>query len=592
MKNIKTAIIAGAIALAAIVAAVIIIVTSGSKGGLYVVSVTGGVNVSNTSEGTSLDAEADMELTSGDVLSIGEESTCTLAYKTAKNDGSNYMVVLSNSQLFITDDFNGKEDAEIYLNRGTVISSNAGDSDFNANIRTSNCGVETARSVNIITYAIGEDSSYTDVASMGGNVYIQLYDDQGNSVNEREPLGPKMKGRIVSGSDGPYFRYLNTEAKLSDFPAQTLRELFGISSLVQLEYTSSEIKEAYDAIPKEEKAENEPDVLEELPVPSGDGTIQTAETIATEPTEETTTTLMITESETETESETTTTVTTTVTSETTSDSSEDTEPDDTEPDETEEPDESGDKLHVYVIIDGEIYEQEVAYGESAVQPADPVISGKKFIGWDNSFENITADTTISALFEESDDTDTSGSGGTHTVTVVIGDKVTTQEVNDGEAANIPSSITLEGYTFKGWDTDYSHVTSDITVSAILEPMSCNVTFIVDGTRYYTSVSYGGTASAPVTPSANSLGQSFIGWDKDLSGITSDTTITALYDTSVKSYTVTFIVEGVSYTQTVESGNAAIPPYAPETNAEGLMFRGWDRDYSSINSDTTITAVYS
>ena len=95
------------------------------------------------------------------------------------------MVVLSNSQLFITDDFNGKEDAEIYLNRGTVISSNAGDSDFNANIRTSNCGVETARSVNIITYAIGEDSSYTDVASMGGNVYIQLYDDQGAECSPR-----------------------------------------------------------------------------------------------------------------------------------------------------------------------------------------------------------------------------------------------------------------------------------------------------------------------------------------------------------------------------------------------------------------------
>ncbi len=596
MKNIRTAVIAGLIAIAAIVAAIIIIVSGNAKKGLYITSVSGDVSVSNSDNGTSEAVSAEQKLSQGDIITVSEGGSATLTYRTSKNKDTNYLVVLPGSQVFVTDKFKGKEDAELYLNRGTVISSNSEDLGAVVNIRTANSGVGTACAVSTVSYVIGEESNYTEVSSLGGNVYIQLYDDQGDAVNNSEPLGPARKARIISGKNGPYFAYLNENSSPSDYDAHQLRELFTISSYVKLSFTSEELKAAYDAIPKEDKSENEPEDLDTVTTPSISeaATIQTADTITTDElsseTDETVTTIITSES-----SDTTTEATTTTTAETTTTTASEEETETEEPDDYDDNDPDNDFdadiYTVYVVIDGVTTEQEVFAGGNAVQPADPIIDGKKFIGWDGSFNNITSDTTITALFEDAD-TGSSAEEGSHTVTVIIGSNTTTQTVKDGEAANIPATITLEGYTFKGWDKDFSKVTSDMTVTAILEPMSCNVTFIVDGVKYFTTVSYGGTAAAPVTPGSNSQGQSFAGWDKSLSNITGDTTITAIYETpSKKTYTVTFIVDGVSYTQTVEEGSAAVAPSAPGTNSEGKTFLGWDQDYSNISSDTTIVAVY-
>lgn len=594
MKNMRTAVIAGAIAIAAIAAAIIIIVSGNAKNGLYITAVSGDVSVSNSDSGTSEAVSAEQKLSQGDIITVSEGGSATLTYRTGKNRSTNYLVVLPGSQVFVTDKFKGKEDAELYLNRGTVISSNSEDLGAVVNIRTANSGIGTACAVSTVSYVIGEENNYTEVSSLGGNVYIQLYDDQGDAVNNSEPLGPARKARIISGKNGPYFAYLNENASPSDYDAQQLRELFTISSYVKLVFTSEELKAAYDAIPKEDKSENEPEDLDSVTTPSISeaATIQTAETITTDElsseTDETVTTIITSET-----SETTTTETTTTASETatTTEETEDTEDTDDYDDNDPDDDFDADIYTVYVVIDGVTTEQEVFAGGNAVQPADPIIEGKKFIGWDGSFNNITSDTVITALFED-DDTGSSAEEGYHTVTVVIGSNTTTQSVKDGEAANIPATITLEGYTFKGWDKDFSSVTSDMTVTAILEPITCNVTFIVDGVKYFTTVSYGGTAAAPVTPGSNSQGQSFTGWDKSLSNITSDTTITAVFESGAKkTYTVTFIVDGVTYTQTVEEGSAAAAPSAPATNSEGKTFLGWDQDYSNITSDITIYAVY-
>lgn len=612
MKNFKTAVIAGAVAVIAIIAAIIIVVVSGKSRGLYISSVTGTVSISNSESGTSVEASANTKLGQGDIVTVSENSSCTLVYRTSKNkDDTNYMTLLQKSQIFVTDKFSGKENSEIYLNRGSIISVNSESLGATALVRTSNSQITTDCAVSVISINLGEEDNYTEVVSAGGNVYIQLYDEQGDAVNKSEPLGPGRKARVVSGDSGPYFAYLNETADLSEFNSHILRELFTVSSYVKLDFTSEEIKAAYDAIPKEEK-ESEPDNLNEVTTPaiSEAKTIQTANTLATDESGSVTseeTTVITSESEISSdESESETTVTTTAQTETTTETmpTENTESEVSETDEFVEESVNNDGyLTVYVVIDDEITEQEVKYGENAVQPADPIVEGKKFVGWDGSFNNITENTTISAIFEDSsDNTETSSSSDdseTHTVTVIIGSNTTTQTVADGESANIPSTVTLEGYTFKGWDTDYSNVTSDITVKAILEPVSCSVTFIVDGVRYYTTVSYGGTAAAPVAPKTNSEGAEFEGWDKSLSNITGDTTITAIFSsktttadtTSTAKYTVTFIIDGVSYTQTVEEGNAAVAPNAPNVNSEGKTFLGWDKDYSNITSDTTITAIY-
>lgn len=563
MRNMRSAVIAGAVALAAIIAAIVIVAVGNSNKGLYLTGSTGDVSVSNSDKGTSVPAEENMKLSQGDVVTVSEGGSCILSYRTSKNkQDTNYMVVLPESQVFVTDKFKGSSDSELYLNRGTVISSNSEDLGASANIRTANAGVGTACSVSVVSYVIDEEANYTEISSLGGNLYIQLYDDQGSAVNESEPLGPARKARVVSGKNGPYFAYLNENASPSDYTSEQLRQLFNISSYVNLEFTSEELKAAYDAIPREEKSADEPEDLDSVTTPSISEahSIQTADTITTD---------TGTESDTDTEttvitSETTEYTTTTTVSETTADTEdteEDTEEDtDTETEDTEEDtdteyeetyddsendydnDFESDIYTVYVVIDGVTTEQEVFAGMNAVQPADPVIEGKKFIGWDGSFNNITSDTTITALFEDSSSGDSS-------------------------------------------DTS--------SVSEASEPISCNVTFVVDGIKYFTTVNYGGTAAAPVTPGADSQGRSFVGWDRSLSNITGDTTITAVFESApaVQKYTVTFIVDGVSYSQTVEAGSSAVAPPAPQVNSEGKQFLGWDTDYSNIQSDTTVVAVY-
>ena len=80
-------------------------------------------------------------------------------------------------------------------------------------------------------------------------------------------------------------------------------------------------------------------------------------------------------------------------------------------------------------------------------------------------------------------------------------------------------------------------------------------------------------SAAIEPTAPEReGYAFIGWDKDFSNVTEDMTVTAQY--SANSYTITYTINGEEYTaQTYEFGAAVS---APEyTVPEGHTFSGWD-----------------
>ena len=67
--------------------------------------------------------------------------------------------------------------------------------------------------------------------------------------------------------------------------------------------------------------------------------------------------------------------------------------------------------------------------------------------------------------------------------------------------------------------------------------------------------------------------------------------TVTYEVPKATYTVTFKDwDGtVLKTQTVEEGSSATPPSNP--NREGYIFVGWDKSYSNITANTTITALY-
>jgi len=106
-----------------------------------------------------------------------------------------------------------------------------------------------------------------------------------------------------------------------------------------------------------------------------------------------------------------------------------------------------------------IAKQVVDKGDSAAAPSNPKKDGYKFASWDKGFSNITADTTVTAQWNK-----------IHIVTFVDHDasELKVQKVENGKKAMAPKNPKRDGYTFTGWDVDFSVVTSDMTVVAQYE----------------------------------------------------------------------------------------------------------------------------
>ena len=229
-----------------------------------------------------------------------------------------------------------------------------------------------------------------------------------------------------------------------------------------------------------------------------------------------------------------------------------------------------------------IAEVKVEEGKSAVKPDDPIREGYTFTGWDKSFDNVTSDLTVTAQYAIN----------VFTVTFVdYNDAVLkTQKVEWGKAATAPSDPTREGYTFKGWDKDFSTITADLTVKAQYTINVYTVTFLdKDGNTLKTEkVEYGKAATAPEAPVVE--GWTFAGWDKAFNVVKSDLTVQATY-TKNPVYTVTFVDwDGSTIAEVkVEEGKSAVKPDDPIR--EGYTFTGWDKSFDNVTSDLTVTAQY-
>ncbi len=231
--------------------------------------------------------------------------------------------------------------------------------------------------------------------------------------------------------------------------------------------------------------------------------------------------------------------------------------------------------------DGSVLKTEsVDYSSAATAPSDPSRTGYTFTGWNIVFTNITADTTITAQYTIN----------SYDVTFkdYDGSVLKTESVDYSAAATAPSDPKRTGYTFTGWNMDFTNITSDTTVTAQYELLYAVVFNDYDGTKIgIDSVTYGSAATAPSAPERT--GYTFTGWNMDFSNITSDTTVTAQY--TIITYAVIFkdFDGSVLKTDSVDYASAATAPSDPERT--GYTFSGWDIDFSNITSDTTVTAQY-
>ena len=139
--------------------------------------------------------------------------------------------------------------------------------------------------------------------------------------------------------------------------------------------------------------------------------------------------------------------------------------------------------------------------------------------WDHNGKNITADTTITAVYTLNK----------YTVTFVAdGKTVETQSVEYGKDAALPKVPAKVGHdqTEPYWDHDGKNITADTTITAVYNINKYTVIYVA-GDRIISTqtITHGGNTVVPEVPAKAGYTAE---WDKDGKNITADTTITAVY----------------------------------------------------------------
>ncbi|MBS4200530.1 InlB B-repeat-containing protein [Bacillus sp. FJAT-49732] len=168
----------------------------------------------------------------------------------------------------------------------------------------------------------------------------------------------------------------------------------------------------------------------------------------------------------------------------------------------------------------ELKTEYVPEGEAATAPEVPAIPGMTFIGWDKQFDQVTSDLYITALYEVND----------QVVTFLDydGNVLETKIVKYASTVDAPTAPAVPGYTFFGWEQSLSGIYSDLTVKPIYKRNQYKVYFIDDRGSVINleDVYEGEAATAPEPPIKE--GYMFTGWDNDFSHITSDMIVTAQF----------------------------------------------------------------
>ena len=235
------------------------------------------------------------------------------------------------------------------------------------------------------------------------------------------------------------------------------------------------------------------------------------------------------------------------------------------------------------------------HGSAAVAPQIPEVEGYTFLGWDVNFDKVVSDMTVRAIYTPIvyDVTFLDKDGNTiEVVKVTYGYGATTPNEPAVEGYHFVGWFMGENWDIPA---DLDHITSDLTVKAVYgkDDVYYTVTFIdmngdiIDKAQ---SVLEGKAAIAPDAPKVS--GYVFVGWDKDFEHVTSDLTIQALYEKEKVYFTVTYYDwngDEIFVEQVEEGHDAQGPENDPER--EGYTFTGWNKSLENITSDLLVIAQY-
>ena len=222
-----------------------------------------------------------------------------------------------------------------------------------------------------------------------------------------------------------------------------------------------------------------------------------------------------------------------------------------------------------------------------------------FAGWTPELVPVTADATYTATYHEtkrSYQIRFLNYDGTELQSSLI--EYGAMPEYTGETPTRPFTAQYN-YVFEGWTPEVVSVTTDANYTAHFTSVirQYTVTFLDwDGTKLNEQlVDYGAAATAPAHPIRE--GYTFIGWDNDFSNIQSDLIVTAQYTRNTVYYTITFVNDDGTVLQTSQVEEGTMPEYTgdtptkQETDEFRYFFESWTPEIVPAIADATYTATY-
>ena len=252
-------------------------------------------------------------------------------------------------------------------------------------------------------------------------------------------------------------------------------------------------------------------------------------------------------------------------------------------------------------------DQVLLEGSMPIVPTDPTKQADAqytytFAGWDAEPVAVTGDATYTATF--------SSTVNKYLITFKNGDE--TLQGTEVEYGSVPAyegatptkqADAQYSYAFAGWDAALAAVTGEATYSATFDS-TVNKYLITfkngDETLQSTEVEYGVapvyTGEMPSRPATAEYTYSFKGWDAELVAVTGEATYSAMFDSIVNTYLVTF----KNGEDTLQSGQVAYgtePTYNGETPVKDgneqytYSFKGWDKAIAAVTCAATYNAAF-
>ena len=285
-------------------------------------------------------------------------------------------------------------------------------------------------------------------------------------------------------------------------------------------------------------------------------------------------------------------------------------------------------------------EQTVEYGASATEPTEGLEKSETaeyeyiFKGWDSSnWLNVTEDITVNAVYIEVENY--------HAVRFVAEDGVTLlaevqyvryrkDSVALPDAAGLKKASTAQfDYAYDGWtyenaegetvqvatdDSLFSSIDKDYTFTVHFKATtrSYGVVFMSEGAEVLSTTAAYGTLLTEIAPEAPTKEQTaeytyaFANWadengkavNLEVATVTGETVLNAVFDETIRKYTVTFVYgDNKTSVQEVEYGAAATAPTAeeaekPTTATTKYIFQGWENaNWLNVTGNMTVNAVY-